>query len=212
MHNSDNSVDILRRVALRLKVPYQSRLTALYLLNKALVTNKKAEKFMICACLSISMKACETVRKLKDIYQCLLLVMYNTSQELDSKQLSTIRDSVMNCERILLEQEEYSIAQHSCRACFSFVQLALPLDNILQIAANAWRVFSDAYSSFVCARYPQHIVAFAAARLAFRMSAVSPPKQFSRKEFFQDCSIDIVLADGAIVSRRMLICPCCFVS
>ncbi|KAK6098311.1 hypothetical protein MT418_002352 [Batrachochytrium dendrobatidis] len=103
---------IIRRLVQRMGLPYYTCATALYMYHRFVARysiSDNQQEDVILACVSLAMKAEETVKRLRDLYIMIHSIIHETVIDPDSKIMNEVRDHVMNYERMILEDMQFEL-------------------------------------------------------------------------------------------------------
>ncbi|KAI8928565.1 cyclin-like protein [Entophlyctis helioformis] len=177
---------LLRKLSQRLGLPHYSCATAHYLYHRFFARYSIMDydhEEVILACISLGMKIEETVKRLRDVYVMLQSIVHDVDMDPEAKDMGDVRDHVMTCERMLLEDIQFEMAVHHP---FRFVlALAKTIGASYEVSEKAWRVVVDSYRSTVCIEFPPQTIAVAALFLAHKFRSVEPPSMLLESEWLE---------------------------
>ncbi|KAI8915554.1 hypothetical protein EDD86DRAFT_196320 [Gorgonomyces haynaldii] len=183
----------VKRAAALLHLPWYTVATALYFYHRFYVRYPPPEpEFLITGCLSLAMKAQETTKRLRDIYQSVL----NHDKAEYTKDL---RDRIMDIERLVLQDTLFQTTIH--HPFRYIVNIAKQMSLSKDLGSKAWDICEQIYQTFLCLCYTPHEIAFACLYTSALSLYSSPPDFFSHKMCSRfDVSYDIVI--GALFDNR----------
>jgi hypothetical protein len=155
----------LRETAHLLGLPHYAKATALYLLHRLRVFDDNNSHVGFCACLSLAMKAEETVRKLKDILTFATQIV--KQKPLDQAQLTEYRDRVMIIEIKLLQDMRFDLVlRHPYRFALAYFKIR---NCSVKVGETCWAVINESYNSNICIRFPPNVISIAALIISNRL-------------------------------------------
>lgn len=209
---TDRSTKHIRHVGQRLGLPYAPICTSLLLYHRFLARHSVhgfSEMHVILGCVSLSMKAEETVKKLRDIVIAAhFVVLKQESFDPDPKTLNEYRDFVMNIERMVLEDMYFDLnIHHPFRFALAYIKLLEGLHLLIsgpqEVGERCWRLIKDIFSCTLCIQYPTHVLAISATIMAYRLVSIDMPLNLRDVDFLEKHSCTPKLLTGTLTSFRM---------
>ncbi|XJO73344.1 hypothetical protein BDV3_004343 [Batrachochytrium dendrobatidis] len=192
---------IIRRLVQRMGLPYYTCATALYMYHRFVARysiSDNQQEDVILACVSLAMKAEETVKRLRDLYIMIHSIIHETVIDPDSKIMNEVRDHVMNYERMILEDMQFELCiRHAHHFVLAFND---KLVGTMHTAQKGWRVAGDSYTTTVCIQYPPHIIALAAVYIAGKLNNTTPSPSLLDSDWLRRVYCRLSEIKGAIVT------------
>ncbi|KAF9181444.1 hypothetical protein BGZ51_005436 [Haplosporangium sp. Z 767] len=165
------SCEVIAAIGKRIGFPQHTISTAQLLLHRFFMFNSVQDtgNEVVMACLFVSAKVEDTIKKLKDI----MMATYNyrhphvTDWDPESKEGEEQRKRVLSYEKMVLESIcfDFRITQ-PYKYIIKFVKM---MRGSKQLAGLAWNIVRDSYKIEVCLEYPPHTIAAGSIYLASKL-------------------------------------------
>ncbi|KAG0271348.1 hypothetical protein BGZ95_000848 [Linnemannia exigua] len=163
--------EIIQAIGKRIGFPQHTISTAQLLLHRFFMFNSVQDtgNEVVMACLFVSSKVEDTIKKLKDIMIATYIFRHPNATDWDteSKEGEEQRKRVLLYEKMVLESICFDFRIiHPYNYIIKFVKI---MQGSKQLACQAWGIARDSYKIGVCLEYPPHAIAAGSIYLASKL-------------------------------------------
>ncbi|KAF9275155.1 hypothetical protein BGZ88_002504 [Linnemannia elongata] len=181
------SCEIIAAIGKRIGFPQHTISTAQLLLHRFFMFNSVQDtgNEVVMACLFVSSKVEDTIKKLKDIMIATYIFRHPNATDWDteSKEGEEQRKRVLLYEKMVLESICFDFRIiHPYNYIIKFVKI---MQGSKQLARQAWDIAKDSYKIGVCLEYPPHTIAAGSIYLASKLLGEAFPDLIKGKPWMK---------------------------